>query len=321
MSTTSRRIFASRTVLCFLWSVLLFASCKLADKPADIPWNEFVAPFRHWVEMDGYRMRYIDLGEGKPIVMIHGFADSSYCWHENVRPLMNAGFRVVLVDMPGLGQSDIPPMSFNPTAQNLGEEILKLANKLGLQTFSLVGSSMGGGVSLYLSGFHSDRVDRTVVIDPACFPQKKMGFLALMDLGGEPGIQFMGRWSVKMGLKDVFYHGDVVTDILVDEYSRPFAKPGYKKYLIRLLDAFSSEESAGISEHLGEIRVPLLIVWGDRDKWVPPAFGPRLNKIVPGSKYVSIKDAGHLPHEELPDVVNPILVGFMKSSGAEEKTP
>lgn len=307
-------------VLLLFALVLPCASCKVEDKPADLAWNETVASYRNWMDMDAYRLHYIDAGKGAPVILIHGFADSTYSWHENYAALLDAGFRVLLLDLPGLGQSTVPPEAFSLSVSNLGEQIILFADALELDTFSVMGSSLGGGICLYLSLFHPDRLNRVIVVDPASFPQKKKGLLALMEMAGEPGVQFMGVWAIRRALKECYNDKSKVDDVLVMEYARPLAKPGYKQHIARLLSEYVTPEAEAMTERYDEIRVPLFIIWGEYDAWVPPAFGPRLQKMVSGSRFISIRNAGHLPHQEHPEIVNPLLVGFLNEGRQTKET-
>jgi 2-hydroxy-6-oxonona-2,4-dienedioate hydrolase len=297
-------------VLCLVALVFCAVSCKIDGKPADLVWSEKVAAHRNTIDMEQYTMQYIVLGKGEPVMLIHGFSDSSYCWHNNVDALLEAGFQLILVDQPGMGQSTIPPKDFPLTAENLGKQIIKLADHLKLGTFSVIGSSLGGGVSLYLCLEQGDRIKRAIVMDPAAFPQKKTGLLSLMDLHGAHLI--MGRWSVKQALVEVYHKDELVSETLVDEYARPFAKEGYGRFLVRLLSEYSSPESAQMSTRYPEIETPLLILWGEKDVWIEPKNGPRLNALVEGSKLVVIENAGHIPSQERPEIVNPVMVEFLK---------
>ena len=289
--------------------VLLGASCKVEGGPSDVSWNEFIAPYSHWVQMDGYKMHYVDIGRGPAVMLIHGYADSTYCWHENVLPLLDAGLRVILVDNPGLGRSQRPPEDFVLSAENLSEEVLKLADKLDLKKFSVVGNSMGGGISIHLSLFYPERIDRAVLVDPACFPQKKAGMLQLIGLPGSNLV--MGKWAIAQALKQVYYDANLVDEMLINEYARPMADPAYKEYLVKLLDQYPSPAAMQMYRRYGEIKRPTLIIWGDHDRWVPPSFGPRLQKSIPGSRLIMVKNAGHIPNQERPEIVNPILVSFL----------
>jgi len=110
---------------------------------------------------------HLDMGgSGPAVLMVHGFADSTYCWHKNVKPLMDEGFRVVLVDQPGLGRSDIPPEGYVFSVAAQASAVLRVADALNLTAFHIVGSSMGGGISLYMSIYHPERIQKAKQQNP-----------------------------------------------------------------------------------------------------------------------------------------------------------
>ncbi len=305
---------AKLPVLLFLvFLAAALASCKVDGRPADMKWDKYVSGRRHWMSMDGYRMHYVDIGEGKPIILVHGFADSTYCWHKNAAALVDAGLRVAAVDLPGLGQSDMPPRDFVFSINNLAGEVLEFADKMNFEKFYIMGSSMGGGIALFLSMHHGDRVKKAVVVDPVSFWQEKSALLSVLNAGGTGRLFARGAspMTIQYALKDVYYNDDLVTDVLVAEYSRPLAKPGYKVLLARLIQEYPSPQAMKMAGRYHDLKVPLLIIWGDRDKWVPPKFGPRLHNMAPNSKLLMVKDAGHLPNQEKPEIVNPAVVGFL----------
>jgi len=278
----------------------------------DTVWNDAVAAQCHDADMGGYKLHYIDIGQGDPVILVHGFASSSYCWHENVPALVDAGFRVILVDQPGLGRSGIPPKPYAFSVENQAGEILKLADRLELKRFSLIGSSMGGGIVLYMSLHHPDRVAKTVVVSPACYALGKHHGLL-----GVPGVvqlasMLAGRWAIRGSLRTTFFDPTRVDETIVDEYARPFNKPGYVRVLASLGKDFFSEEFERMTQNYAELKPELLILWGDHDKWVRIAFGERLHAAVPGSRYEVLENAGHLPHQEQADAVNSMVVQFLR---------
>lgn len=295
---------------------VLLASSPVTWGAGDHDWNRLVEPYRHVLDMDGYKLHYIDMGNGEPVIMVHGFADSSYCWHENVQALVEKGFRVILVDLPGLGRSGIPPGKYVFSVENLAASVLKVAKELALPRFSLVGSSMGGGIVLYLVSNSPERVRRAAVFAPACFKPRSPFLVRLLGL---PGVDYLasgraGRWFVWLGLRDVYYNDEKVDSKLVDEYARALEKPGYTKVLARLRSEFFSDEFDRMAKGYKQLKLPLLIVWGQNDKWLPVRFGERLHRSVKGSRLVVIENCGHLPHQELPELVNPMLTDFLRSA-------
>ena len=122
-----------------------------------------------------------------------------------------------------------------------------------------------------------------------------------------------GRWAVRMALKDIYYNDELVDDVLVDEYSRPLNKTGYAKLLGSIREQYFSPEFTRMSQSYGRVRVPVLIVWGNNDKWVPLLNGAKLELSLDDSCLHVIPNAGHLAHQELPDMVNPIIIQFLET--------
>jgi len=300
------------------WCLLLlgvFGGCAVTIGEGDRVWNEYVAADRHEADVGGYKLHYIDVGRGEPVVMIHGYADSSYTWHRNVRELAEAGFRVIAVDQPGLGRSEIPPEPFTFAMENMAREILDLTDRLGLQTFHVVGSSMGGGIALFLAARYPERIRKVAVFDPACYPMHNSELAVLSRREGTR--QFVadiaGRWAGWYALREVYDDDAKVTAALVDEYARPLNKPGYRRLLARLLAEYFSRTFSRMGDEYPSIEAPVLIVWGVQDKWVDPAFADRLHLAIPGSQLLMVDHCGHLPHQEQPEIVNPRLLEFLKT--------
>lgn len=304
---------------CFRFILLAIActgvflgSCKTEIGEGDKAWNDLVDPYRKTADMGGYSLHYIDIGSGEPLVMIHGFADSTYCWHENIHVLKEAGYRLIIVDQPGLGRSDIPPEPYEYSIENQAKAVVKLTEYLRMRKFNIMGHSMGGGIALYIMVNHPGRIQKAVLIDPVCFHPESFKVMSL------PGMEYFssklgGRWAVRTGLEDAFYDGDKVDDALVDEYSRPISKPGYYKVLISLEKQFFSPGFEKMTQSYGQIQQPVLIVWGDNDTWMALKFGTRLRDEISGSILSVIKDCGHNPHQECKDKVNPLMVEFLKA--------
>lgn len=308
--------------LLLLVTALAASGCEVRVGEGDRAWNELVAPHRHDADLDGTRIHFIDMGSGTPVILVHGYADSTYSWHRNLEPLLEAGFRVILVDQPGLGRSGTPPPSYVYTVENQAAAVPALADHLGLERFCLVGHSMGGGIALYLAVNRPERVLRTAVIDPACYEPPGHGLTRLLAVPGVPALAdtFKTRYLVERSLQDVYVHDDRVDDILVDEYARPMNRKGYFATLGKLRKAYFSEAFRRMTERYGSLEPPLLIIWGEEDTWVPPAFGTRLREAVPGSRLETIPESGHNPHQEAADAVNALLLEFLAPAAARATT-
>ena len=188
----------------------------------DRAWEQLVQPHRNEVDVGDVSLHYVDLGDGQPVVLIHGIADSTYSWHKNTRALVEAGFRVIMVDQPGFGYSSIPDAGWVYSVESQGEAILRLLDHLEIERFDLVGHSLGGGVSLYLTWKHPGRVRRLVVISPAS-QRTSCPFGVTTDVV----LALTGtRWLVGQALRSAFFDPEQVSDTMIDEYARLLDRPG-----------------------------------------------------------------------------------------------
>lgn len=304
-----------RSMLTLLVCATMLVGCRVKIGDGDRAWNDLVAGYRHDVSVGDFNMHCIDMGEGPAVVLVHGFGDSTYCFHENVQPLLAAGHRVILVDQPGMGRSEIPPDGYTYSIENQAANVLKVIDSRGVDRFAVVGSSMGGGIALQFALRHGDRVTHVVGLDPASFSIARQG---IAPLARRPGLRDMGalvggRAAGYIVLWDVYYDRSKVDDKLVDEYARPLNKPGYREALIRLLTEYESDEFAWMGRNYWKIQTPTLLVWGAADAWLPVRHGHKLHRKIPGSRLEIIARSGHLPHQERPACVNPILTEFLGS--------
>jgi len=268
-----------------------------------------VEQYRKTIDLGGCSLHYIDIGSGEPVVLVHGFAETTYSWHENVPTLREAGFRLIMVDQPGHGQSGVPGGPHALTLENQAGAIVELTEHLGLRKFNIIGHSTGGSIALFIMINHPGRVQQAVVIDPVCFKPPAVQLLKI------PGMEFLanvfgGRWSIRTGLEDAYYDGYRVDDALVDEYSRPLARPEYYRTLISLEKQFYSPGFQKMTESYGRIQAPVLIIWGKEDTWLPREQGTMLHGQMESSALQVIEDCGHIPHQECPEKVNPLMVMF-----------
>ena len=275
----------------------------------DRAWNELVGPYRKDIAMEGYSLHAVDMGQGPPVICVHGYCDSTYSWHRTAPALVKAGLRAVLVDQPGFGRSGSPEGHLF-SIENQAGAVLRLADELSLDRFGLVGHSMGGGIALYLCLNHSDRMDRAVAIAPATKRPSRRLVMAY------PGMGLMaelvaGRLVFSRALQQVFTDRSKVTRELVEEYAGPSARRGYWRDIARLSKEYFSDAFDRTVERFDEIRVPLLVVWGERDRWLSARRGTYLAGQVAGSRLEVIPEAGHNVHQEAPELVNRLVLDHL----------
>lgn len=300
-----------RNALAAMVSLLTLCGCRFELGEGDTDWNSRVADHRHDLALDRYDLHYIDLGDGAPVIGVHGYADSSYCFHEMAQPLVDAGMRVVLVDQPGMGRSDVPPADHVYSVENQAAAVLALADHLGFERFSLVGSSMGGAISLYLGLHHPDRVERIVGISPACYVPPGHHPHDVGPRTARSAEALLGRGVVRRTLRDIFVDDSHVDDALVDEYGRALTRDGYVYAVAQLSMQFFSEGFHDMTERYGELQPPLLLIWGKQDTWVPLELGERLVAELDSARLEVFEGTGHLPHLEVPQDIHPVVIAFL----------
>jgi pimeloyl-ACP methyl ester carboxylesterase len=260
-----------------------------------------------WKDVNGLKAFYVSLGKGAAVVLIHGWASSSFTWRKIYSPLSNS-FHVIAVDLPGFGNSQ--PLPGGLSLEAVGAHITVLMDKLMIDRFAVVGHSMGGVLASYLAATFPDRVWGTVLAAP--------GFMTVTDgrrpffvelvrrrpIGRILAGMLVNRWFVGRALRNACYEKQAVTGEMVEGYLR-----SVKQHPLTLLDAFKLSEGFKM-EMLEKITSPALMIWGSHDRWVPISIGHEISK-TRGWDVRIIENAGHLPHEEKPGEFIQILHQFL----------
>lgn len=279
----------------------------------DRVWNDFVAPFRKIMHMENYEMHYIDMGQGIPVIMIHGGVLSNYTWKRNVRELIESEYRVIMIDLPGHGRTPIPPESFIYSVENLSNEISILARKLKIEESYLVGHSIGAVCALYMSMNDYINVNKTIVINPPAFGPPHRLLLTYPGMGYLSSMIF-GEWTMRMYIKAMYHDENKASTTLIDEYAIPTTKPGFWKMFSKLSKQCFSTKFEEMKNDYQSSSVSVLIIWGEKDRWLKLKTGVHLNDNISNSQMITIPDCGHNPHEECFEQANPLILDFLNNN-------
>jgi pimeloyl-ACP methyl ester carboxylesterase len=280
----------------------------------DANWREFLEgkALTHYVNIGEHRLRTIELGTGEPVLLIHGFADSSYCWHRNLGPLAEAGFRAIAFDLPGCGRSDLPS-EFRYGVDNLAQLTVELLDRLGIPQAHVIGASMGGGVALSLAVHQPERVGRVVAVAPVCYHPPFRPFVYLFRYRPlawliEP---LVGPWLADLALQHEYGDSSQLRPHVADQYRLESRRPEYQEACMRALRDFWNESFTTTAELYSEIGVPLYLVWGARDSLISPRrYGPRLAADT-GATLTLISGAGHVVQMERSQEFNAAVIDFL----------
>jgi pimeloyl-ACP methyl ester carboxylesterase len=258
---------------------------------------------------------YEDHGQGKPVVLIHGWPLSGASWEKQVPVLLDAGYRVVTYDRRGFGNSSKPTTGYN--YDTFADDLHKLMTKLDLRDAALVGFSMGGGeVARYLGSYGSKRVSKAVfmaAIPPFLLktPDNHAGVESGVFDGIKKGIA-ADRPAFLSGFLTNFYNVDSLKSRKISDdvvrLSWNIAAGASPKGTLDCVQAWLTD----FREDLRRIDVPTLVVHGDEDRILPLAgTGKRTQELVKGSRLVVIKGGPHGLNWTHAEEVNRELLTFL----------
>lgn len=275
-----------------------------------IPQNEIMPTKNqtYWTWNDT-NIHYLEKGKGNQhVVLLHGFAATTYTWHAQIDELAKRGYHVWALDFFGFGESD-KPTDIDYTIDLYREMVVAFMDGNGIEKAHLVGHSMGGGISLNLAVFAPEKLRTLTLIDPAGIPLKLPLSYAVGKFFGKFAAVFMTQEYVHKILKQLYFDPSKITQEQIDEYSRPLQMPGGKEAPLKVLRAFDNKMLVHQSQYYHQIQLPVLLVWGENDRWLPVSNLDLYD--MPNAEKISLPECGHAPQEEKPEQFNPIFFKFI----------
>lgn len=264
------------------------------------------------------KVNYVCQGAGEPVVLVHGLAASLHDWDDLLPELAASGCAVYALDLLGHGESAKPAGAHEYTVENTFAHFSHWLDSLHLHTpFTLIGHSLGGGLSLMYALRHPERVKALALVNP------------FYDLSQLPPI-----------LQKVFHHQLINTNLIERTPYRVF------RFLVDMT-SFSTyvgqRETHSLPEHiryqtaldykrassgiyniprtlpsstldLSRVAQPTLLLWGGRDQTLSPSSFPRLKSLLPNIRLAhEFPVCGHVPHQCHPEKLNPYVMEFLRS--------
>ena len=283
-----------------------------------IPWNS--QPLDAWAEryaegkfldLAGRRTHYIELGQGRPVVLIHGFNLDLNTWAKN-REQLATRFKVYAPDLWGQGYStrQLPEYGYD-----LFEYQIRLfMEALDIEKASLVGHSMGGGTAIKFALRNQDQVDKLVLVDSTGIPAELPFRSKVFRLKGlaELLMSLPTDKIRRMNLEGIWIHN---RDSLTQKFYRKFTLyqkiEGTTEALLSILraDFFNTLEDE--IRELGHLGIPTLIIWGREDVSLPVRNARKMQRMIMDSQLEIIDNAGHLANFDQADKFNELVVNFL----------
>jgi pimeloyl-ACP methyl ester carboxylesterase len=279
---------------------------------------------KHTWNWQGYKIQYTVMGEGSPLMLVHGFGASIGHWRKNIPILAAGGYRVFAIDLLGFGGSDKPALNYT---MEVWQELLKDFWTAHIQVPTIfVGNSIGGLLSLMTIANHPEIAAGGILISCAgglshrpheLNPPLRVAMAAFNRLVRS---QITGKIifnrvrqkpQIRRTLLQVYRNREAVTDELVDILHAPSCDPGAQQVFAAILAA---PPGPTIAELLPKVQYPLLVIWGADDPWTPitgAKIFQQAKEKEQNVKIVPIPNAGHCPHDELPELVNAQILDWL----------
>ncbi len=287
--------------------VLVVAVFVAATWAPDRPLAELKArwapPPSSFVQVQGMSVHLRDEGPRSdpiPVVLLHGTSSSLHTW-EGWAGELKRNRRVIRFDLPGIGLTGPPPDGDYRIERYVGF-VAALLDQLGVSRCVLAGNSFGGQVAWETALAHPGRVEKLILVDAAGYPLRPasvpIGFrIARIPLLNRLMEFTLPRSVIESSVRNVYGDPGKVTPELVDRYFELTLRKGNRRALAQRF----AQMPAGIHpERIPALKVPTLILWGRRDRLLPPADAERFHRDIGGSRLIVFDQLGHVPQEEDP---------------------
>jgi 4,5:9,10-diseco-3-hydroxy-5,9,17-trioxoandrosta-1(10),2-diene-4-oate hydrolase len=262
------------------------------------------------------RTRYWDEGEGSPLILIHGFADSVETWSRVIGRLADH-HRVIALDVVGAGRTDKPkePMPF----PRLARFVRDFMDGLGIERANILGQSMGGGIALNLAIQWPEKVERLVIADGAGLGREMpldLRVCTLPVLGW-----FLTRTTQRLTasfLRKTVYDPALITDGIVRGFCELGTLPGAHAAMLSWLrnnadfGGWREEVVRPVVGKLGSITAPTLVFWGREDRIIPVSHSAVAERGIPDARLHIFDRCGHVPQWERPEEFSSLVIEFLE---------
>lgn len=289
---------------------------KVPDKPYE---NS------HFLKIDSATFHYRVYNEGiknqrGKVLLVHGFCGSTFCWRKNIDTLVNAGYLVVAIDLPGFGYSDrnLHVNQSNSGRAHLIWALLAKIDQNDKRKWNIVGHSMGGGAVEAMALMNPDRVQTVTLVDGMVFIRNQNmegAFITMSKMKGYNQIM------VSLAKQNIISYNSMERQ-MKKVYGRPLDSTEMKGYMNPLHIKGSAASVINIYANAHEIRhlhadglldLPVLVIWGKKDRTIHLRSAKKLKRNVPTIDLKIIPDAHHSPMETHSRQFNELFLNFLNA--------
>ncbi|HNY64565.1 MAG TPA: alpha/beta fold hydrolase [Deltaproteobacteria bacterium] len=274
-----------------------WTSCYLSNIPSQ------------FLPLRSFLVHCVSMGEGHPLILVHGGGMWLYSFRHNMEPLSRS-FRVHALDMPGYGYTVPLRDTRRYGLETMSETLLQFMDAMGIDTATLAGHSWGGGWILHFASTHPERVSSLVLIDSSGLdvPDVPEWEFLKVPVVGPLLLRLLTVSAVQKRLERSYHQPGMVTrDMALEVYL-----PLMLRHNRRAQALISRNQDWGLTERaMPGIRQPVLVMWGESDRYLPVGLVERFRRHLPQAKTHVLRECGHSPHEERPHAANRLISTFV----------
>ncbi len=298
-----RRALLGLIVALGLLAALAVVAAWEPDRPGAALEARWAAAPSRFVSVKGQRVHVRDEGprdDPVPLLLIHGTSASLHTW-DGWAVALRAERRVIRFDLPGFGLTG-PNSTGDYSDSSYARFVVDLADALGVQRFAVAGNSLGGEVAWRTALLVPQRVDKLILVDAAGYAFVPESIPLGFRLAYSPLTAWLAQWTlprsmVTSSVRNVYGDSSKVSAELVERYFELTLREGNRRALAQRLQQL--DRGAGAAR-IRELKLPTLILWGGRDRLIPPDSARRFAADISGSELVIFDALGDVPHEEDP---------------------
>jgi pimeloyl-ACP methyl ester carboxylesterase len=280
------------------------------------------------IELDAGTVRYRDIGEGDPIVFVHGLLVDGRLWDGVAKQVVAGGHRAIVPDWP-MG-AHVLPMNDDADLSPPGQArlVADLIEALGLERATIVGNDTGGAVSQIVAADHREVVERLVLTNCDCFDSfPPFPFNLMPPIARVPGGTAVLQAPFRIGTFARAVFGLLAKNELRPELVASWAAPGIdseiRRDLRKLLAGIHKRQTLEAAEKLQAFERPALLAWGVDDPFFKLSYAERLQQTIPDCRLESVADAKTFSPLDQPERIGELIAGFVggrrRSSPARDR--
>jgi haloacetate dehalogenase len=276
----------------------------------------------HTVRANGIRHHYAEAGEGPPVILLHGFPETSYAWRHQI-PVLSKSYRVIAPDLRGYGETEKPASGYDK--RTMASDVRELMRVLDLPRIALVGHDRGARVATRFAKDHADVLDRLVVMDnvPTRIVAREFNarlaraywFFIFHQVADLPEALISGREDLWLRhfFSDWCYNPHAISGEAFDTYVKAYRSPGAVRGALADYRANAEDVAQDILDADVKIACPTLSLWGADFYAVGQMFDMAAvwAEMADDLRTFAVPQCGHLPQEEQPEIVNQLLLEFL----------